>query len=328
MWRAHFEFMSQPARRKAMFATYQWVDGALKEVTAPNSDACWINLADPSTDEISKVEKITGIPREFLTDPLDKDERPRLEIEDEFTLLIVHVPYHAPHDNQIPFQTLPLGIVLTSNSVVTICNRQTPVTSTFLTQIRRVCPPGDLFRFTFQILWHSAILYLRYLRDIRQRAEVIEQDLHESISNTALMRLLNIEKSLVYFTTSLKANDIMIGRLEHTRQLDIPDKDLDVLEDVAVEYRQALEMATIHSNILTGTLDTFASIISNNLNNVMKFLTSITLVLMLPTLVASVYGMNVALPLASHPHAFTILMILSVLLSLIVVAILAKRRFF
>jgi len=202
------------------------------------------------------------------------------------------------------------------------------VTSTFLDQIRRVCPPEDQFRFTFQLLWHSAILYLRYLRDIRQRADMVEQDLHESISNEALMRLLNIEKSLVYFTTSLKANDILIGRLEHTRQIDIPEKDLDVLEDVAVEYRQALEMATIHSNILTGTLETFASIISNNLNNVMKYLTSITIVLMLPTLVASIYGMNVRLPMEEYEHAFAILMGVSVLISLIVVIFLARRRFF
>jgi len=240
----------------------------------------------------------------------------------------VHVPYHEPHENLIPFHTLPLGIVLTETNVITICNRQTPVTSTFLDQIRRVCPPEDQFRFAFQILWHSAILYLRYLRDIRQRADMVEQDLHESISNEALMRLLNIEKSLVYFTTSLKANDILIGRLEHTRQLEIPDKDLDVLEDVAVEYRQALEMATIHSNILTGTLDTFASIISNNLNNVMKYLTSITIVLMLPTLVASIYGMNVQLPMQQYPHAFAILMGVSILISLVVVIVLARRRFF
>jgi len=157
---------------------------------------------------------------------------------------------------------------------------------------------------------------------------MVEQDLHESISNEALMRLLNIEKSLVYFTTSLKANDILIGRLEHTRQLDIPDKDLDILEDVAVEYRQALEMATIHSNILTGTLDTFASIISNNLNNVMKYLTSITLVLMLPTLVASIYGMNIELPLQHSPYAFIMLMGFSIVISIAVALVMVRRRFF
>ncbi|HRR32534.1 MAG TPA: magnesium transporter CorA family protein [Kiritimatiellia bacterium] len=310
-----------------MFTIYRWEGGALKEVPELTG-ACWINLADPSTEEIARAQELTRVPREFLTDPLDKDERPRLEIDEGVTLLIVHVPYHEPHENLIPFHTLPLGIVLTDSHVITICNRQTPVTSTFLDQIRRVCPPEDQFRFTFQILWHSAILYLRYLRDVRQRADMVEQDLHESISNEALMRLLNIEKSLVYFTTSLKANDILIGRLEHTRQLDIPDKDLDILEDVAVEYRQALEMATIHSNILTGTLDTFASIISNNLNNVMKYLTSITIVLMLPTLVASIYGMNIELPLQHSPYAFVMLMGLSILISILAALVLVRRRYF
>ena len=310
-----------------MFTIYRWEGGALKEVPELTG-ACWINLADPSTEEIARAQELTRVPREFLTDPLDKDERPRLEIDEGVTLLIVHVPYHEPHENLIPFHTLPLGIVLTDSHVITICNRQTPVTSTFLDQIRRVCPPEDQFRFTFQILWHSAILYLRYLRDVRQRADMVEQDLHESISNEALMRLLNIEKSLVYFTTSLKANDILIGRLEHTRQLDIPDKDLDILADVAVEYRQALEMATIHSNILTGTLDTFASIISNNLNNVMKYLTSITIVLMLPTLVASIYGMNIELPLQHSPYAFVMLMGLSILISILAALVLVRRRYF
>ena len=310
-----------------MFTIYRWEGGGLKEVPELTG-ACWLNLADPSTEEIARVQSQTRVPREFLTDPLDKDERPRLEIDEGVTLLIVHVPCHEPHENLIPFHTLPLGIVLTETHVITICNRQTPVTSTFLDQIRRVCPPEDKFRFAFQLLWHSAILYLRYLRDIRQRADMVEQDLHESISNEALMRLLNIEKSLVYFTTSLKANDILIGRLEHTRQIDVPDKDLDILEDVSVEYRQALEMATIHNNILTGTLDMFASIISNNLNNVMKVLTSITIVLMLPTLVASIYGMNVPLPLQEHQHAFAILMVLSTLLSFAVAFVFMRRRFF
>ena len=310
-----------------MVKLFHWENGGLKKVE-DLTGSCWINLADPSTEEIQRVENMTGIPHEFITDPLDKDERPRLEIDGDITQLIIHVPYHeSGSENPIPFHTLPLGIVLTRSNVVTICNRQTSVTSTFLDQIRRVCPPEDQFRFAFQILWHSAILYLRYLRDIRQRADMVEQDLHESISNEALMRLLNIEKSLVYFTTSLKANDILIGRLEHTRQLDIPDKDLDVLEDVAVEYRQALEMATIHSNILTGTLDTFASIISNNLNNVMKYLTSITVVLMLPTLVTSIYGMNIRLPLEENPHAFPILMSLSLLMAIFVIIVLSRKKF-
>ncbi len=311
-----------------MLSIYIWEGTGLKEVAEPQGPA-WINLADPSTEEISRVHELTGIPREFLTDPLDKDERPRLEIEDnDITVLIFRVPFHEPSENDIPFVTIPLGIVLTPTMVVTICSRGTSVTSTFLDQIRRVCPPADRFRFTFQLLWHAAILYLRYLRDIRQRTDMVEQDLKQELSNAALIKMLNLQKSLVYFATSLKANEIVLGRMERYRQLNIPEKDLDVLEDVAVEFRQALEMATIHSNILTGTLDAFASVISNNLNNVMKFLTSVTIVLMVPTLVASIYGMNIALPFARHPQAFAITSVLSILLSIITIIFFTRRRLF
>lgn len=311
-----------------MLAIYQWINGSLREVVTPDGP-CWINLSDPSTEEILRVQTLTGVSREFITDPLDKDERPRMEIDDDGTLLIVvHVPYHEPNENLHPFNTLPLGVVHSANAVVTVCGRTTPIAASFLDQIRRVCPPEHKFRFTFHLLWHAAILYLRYLRDIRQRADMVEQELHESISNQALAGLLNIEKSLVYFTTSLKANDILLGRLEHTRQVNIPEEDLDVLEDVQIEYRQALEMAIIHSNILTGTLDAFASIISNNLNNVMKFLTSVTIVLMVPSLIGTIYGMNVALPLMDWPHAFAVIMGVSVILSLVTIFFFLRRKYF
>lgn len=310
-----------------MISIHHWQGGALKEV--PDIDgACWINLAEPSTEELSRIEGLTGIPREFLTDPLDKDERPRLEIEDDILQLIIQAPYHNPkQENPIPFITIPLGIILTQSAVVTVCSRQTSVTGTFLDQIRRVCSPADQFRFVFQLLWHCAILYLRYLRDIRQRTDMVEQDLHESISNEALLRLMNIQKSLVYFTTSLKANDILLARLERMRQIEISEDNRDLLEDVEVEYHQALEMATIHNNILTGTLDAFASIISNNLNNVMKYLTSITIILMIPTLITGIYGMNVDLPLMHHSHIFAILTAASIIISFAMAFIFSRKKF-
>lgn len=310
-----------------MVSIYHWENGALREVDKLVG-SCWINLSDPSTQEIQRIHELSGAPSEFITDPLDKDERPRIETDDGITQFIVHVPCYDPSENVTPFHTLPMGIVLTKNHVLTICNRQTPVTSTFLDQIRRVCSPEHQFRFVFQILWHSAVLYLRYLRDLRQRADIVEQDLHESVSNEALMRLMNIEKSLVYFTTSLKANNILIQRLEHSRQLAIPENDLDVLEDVQVEYEQALEMATIHSNILSGTLDTFASIVSNNLNKMMKRMNSITVIIMVPTLVASIYGMNIELPFQHEKYIFSILMLLSLMLAGGTVYLLARKRFF
>lgn len=312
-----------------MLSIYQWQNGSLREVVTPDGP-CWINLADPSTEEILRVQTLTGVSREFLSAPLDRDERPRLDVDDDGTVLIVvHIPYHEPDENLHPFNTLPLGVVHTSNAVITVCNRSTPIAASFLDQIRRVCPPEQKFRFTFHLLWHAAILYLRYLRDIRQRADMVEQDLHESISNEGLMRLLNIEKSLVYFTTSLKADDILLGRIRTTRQLDIDEDDMDVLEDVRIEYQQALEMATIHNNILTGTLDAFASIISNNLNNVMKFLTSMTIVLTVPMLIASIFGMNTWLPFANGGGmGFVIILGIAFCLMLLTVIFFARRRFF
>ncbi len=312
-----------------MLSIYQWVNGSLREVTTPDG-SCWINLADPTTEEILRVQTLTGVSREFISDPLDRDERPRLEVDDDGTVLIVvHVPYHEPDENLHPFNTLPLGVVHTANAVITVCNRSTPIAASFLDQIRRVCPPEQKFRFTFHLLWHAAILYLRYLRDIRQRADMVEQELHESISNESLMRLLNIEKSLVYFTTSLKADDILLSRIRTTRQLAIDEDDLDVLEDVRIEYQQALEMASIHSNILTGTLDAFASIISNNLNNVMKFLTSMTIVLTVPMLIASVFGMNTWLPFHDKgPLGFILITGISALLIATTVIFFWRKRFF
>lgn len=312
-----------------MLSIYQWVEGSLREVGMP-SGPCWINMADPSTEEILKVQTLTSISREFLTDPLDRDERPRLDVDDDGTVLfIVHVPYHEPNENLHPFNTLPLGVVHKGDAVITICTRPTPIAASFLDQIRRVCPPEQKFRFTFHLLWHAAILYLRYIRDIRHRADMVEQELHESISNEGLMKLLNIEKSLVYFTTSLKADDILLGRIRTSRQLHITEDDLDVLEDVRIEYQQALEMASIHSNILTGTLDAFASIISNNLNNVMKFLTSATLVLMVPSLMGTLYGMNVkGLPFADQAWGIWAVMGFTFIITLMMIIFFKKRRFF
>ena len=315
-----------------MMTVYQWENGGLKE-TADVSSSCWINLAEPTTAELERVLAHAKVPRDFLTDPLDKDERPRLDSEDGATLLIIHVPYQIQilDDDALPYQTIPLGIVLFGQSVITICGAQTPVTTAFLEQIRRVCPPKEQFRFAFRLLWHSAVLFLRYLHDIHLRTEAIEQDLHQSISNVALLRLLTIEKSLVYFTTSLKADNILIDRVGKARLLTISEDDRDVLDDAAVEYLQALETATIHSNILNGTLDTFASLINNNLNNVMKYLTVFTIILAVPTLIASVYGMNIGLPMQTYPHAFAVLVAISASLAVIIVCVLfylSKKRIF
>jgi len=317
-----------------MMTIYRWENGGLRE-SSEFASSCWINLVDPSTTELEAVLTHSQVPRDFLTDPLDTGERPRFDNEDGATLLIVHVPMPIPPEDDeesvSPYRTVPLGIILCGASVITVCSAATPVTTAFLDQIRRVCPPSDSWRFAFRLLWHAGVLFLRYINDIHGRTDALEDELHESISNEALLKLYQVEKTLVYFTTSLKADTIALARANTARQIQLSDDDRDYLEDAMVEYQQALETATIHANILNGTLDTFASLINNNLNNVMKYLTAATIFLAVPTLVASIYGMNISLPFQSSVHAFSIVTGVSCLLAIAIGAVFVvlshKRKF-
>jgi len=318
-----------------MMTIYRWESGGLRE-TPEFSDSCWINLIEPSTTELEAVLSHTSVPRDFLTDPLDTGERPRFDYEDDVSLLIVHVPRPVPPEDEAeavsPYCTVPLGIILCPRSVITVCSAPTPVTSAFLDQIRRVCPPSETYRFAFRLLWHAGVLFLRYINDVHSRTTLLEDELHESISNDVLLKLFQIEKTLVYFTTSLKADTIALARANTARQLSLSEDDRDSLEDAMVEYQQALETATIHANILNGTLDTFASLINNNLNQVMKYLTVATIFLAVPTLVASIYGMNLTtLPFMNSAHSFAIVMGFSTLLAImlgVVFFVLARKRKF
>ena len=315
-----------------MMTIYRWENGGLRE-TPEFASSCWINLVEPSTTELEAVLSHSNVPRDFLTDPLDAGERPRFDWDDEASLLIVHVPMvdPDPDEDAVPYRTVPLGIILYKQSVITVCRARTPVTAAFLDQIRRVCPPSDIYRFAFRLLWHAGVLFLRYINEIHSRTTAIEDELHESISNEALLKLFQIEKVFVYFTTSLKADTIALARANTARQLTLSEDDRDYLEDAMVEYQQALETATIHANILNGTLDTFASLINNNLNNVMKYLTAATIMLAAPTLIASLYGMNIGLPFQNHAHAFSIVMGFSGLLAIAIGAlfvILSRKRKF
>ena len=319
-----------------MMTIYKWENGGLREAQDMDG-SCWINLVEPTTTELEKVLTCSNVPRDFLTDPLDTDERPRFDYDDGATMLIIHVPTPVEDvdaDEVVPYRTVPLGIIFFAQSVITVCSARTPVTTAFLDQIRRVCPPSDQYRFAFRLLWHGGVLFLRYLHDIHQRTNALEEELHASISNEVLLKLLSIEKSLVYFTTSLKADTIALARANTARQLTLSEDDSDQLEDAMVEYQQALETANIHANILNGTLDTFASLINNNLNNVMKYLTVVTIFLAVPTLITSAYGMNIKLPGVDgegDPSVFLTLVAISAcaagLIGLILFVLSKKRRF-
>ena len=316
-----------------MMVIYKWENGGLKECSE-FAESCWINLVEPTTTELERVRAFSNVPRDFLTDPLDADERPRFDYDDDSTMLLVHVPTPVEDDEVVPYRTVPLGIIFFGKSVITVCSAKTPVTTAFLDQIRRVCPPSDQYRFAFRLLWHGGVLFLRYLHDIHQRTNMLEDELHRTIRNEALLKLLTIEKTFVYFTTSLKADTIALARANTARQLPLSEDDRDYLEDAMVEYQQALETAQIHANILNGTLDTFASLINNNLNNVMKYLTVATIFLAVPTVIASAYGMNIKLPLVGGEGDSTVFWILvaaalsvSFLLG-VVLFVLSRKRIF
>lgn len=288
---------------------------------------CWVRVASPTAEECELLSKRLGIPLAFLTDPLDLDERARIEVDEGVTLIIVRIPYFEQDDPDIPYTTLPLGIIFTDDCILTVCAK---FVESFLDVVNGRIKNFSIEsrgRFVLEICFRTALLYLSYLKDINRRTDSIETELHKSMRNVELIKLLNLEKSLVYFTTSLRSNEFMMERLQKTG-LRMSEDDRDMLDDVIIENKQAIEMSNIYSNILSGMMDAFASVISNNLNVVMKFLTSVTIIFMIPTFVSSTYGMNVPLPFQQSGHAFLIVTGISFLLSLAGVVIFWKRRWF
>ena len=288
----------------------------LREI-AELEPSCWINITTPTPAEVEDISRRLNIPQSMLTDPLDKDERARIEIEDDTLLILLRVPYFTS-DADVPFNTAPLGIIYSGDFVITVASRHANIMNDFANGLVRNFITVNRERFIFQILNRAALLYLNYLKEINIRTENIERELQTAVSNHKLINLQLLGKSLVYFTTSLKANEIMIGRLSTIKQFKVAEDDEELFADVIVEYRQALEMATVYNNILNGTMDAFASIISNNLNVVMRTLTYISVLLMVPTLITSIYGMNVRLPFAESKYGFPIVMGGAIVVSIIV----------
>ncbi|MEI6054798.1 MAG: magnesium transporter CorA family protein [Lentisphaerota bacterium] len=297
-----------------MINIYKKADDSIQEISSIEKD-CWINAIQPNFVELNEISKSLDLPEEFLTDPLDIDERPRIEIEDEHILIILRIPHYEKDNTLNPYNTIPLGIVYTQDTIITICSVETEIISTFLDRKIKNFSLKNKEKFIFLIFLRTAILYLKYLKQINNMTNELERELQASMKNHELIKLMDLEKSLVYFSTSLRADEIMIGRLAASKKFKISADDRDLLEDVWVEYRQAIEMANVYSNILSNMLNAFSSLISNKINSVMKFLASVTIILMLPTLVASIYGMNIPLPFQESPYAFIFTMAISMFLA-------------
>ncbi len=288
----------------------------------------WINLVNPSENEIKKVCENINIQEDFIRDALDYEEKARIDQEDDdnTTLFIVDVPIIEKNEDNDIYTTMPLGmIVVRDDFFVTVSLKKNKVIEDFEKKKIRNFQTYMKTRFIFQILYLNSSYYLNYLKQINKETEIAEYILKNSMKNKELLKLLSLEKGLVYFTTSLKSNEIVMEKTMRGKIIKLYEEDEEILEDAITENRQAIEMAQIYSNILNGTMDAYASIISNNLNGVMKFLTSITIVLAVPTMISSFWGMNVGLPFQNSSFGFVVMILISVVLTLLVTWWLKKK---
>lgn len=305
-------------------------DGKLVELKAVEK-GCWVNIYPPFTTEaLEEIAKEYQIPYDFLVDSLDRDEMSRFDSEDGVDLIVLNTPIYNDDiiEDESLFLTIPIGIISKENFIITISPFKNRVIDHFLENRTRSFNPADQKHFVLDIFDRNVHFFLYYLREINRQRNVFEKEIYRSSRNRDLKKVLNLQKSLVYFVTNLRTNSLVMIKIKRVDFLKISqDEDkTDFLDDIIVDNAQASEMSDIYSNIINGTMEAFASIISNNLNIVMQRLTAVTIVLMVPTLVASFYGMNISLPLEKDPHAFFKLMLFSVILSAIVGYFFLKKR--
>jgi len=299
------------------------------EIDKPEN-GIWVNLVPPlKEEEFNELSTVLEIPIEFLRDSLDIDERPRYEIEDNVRFVVIKTPTenNSFNDSDAYYITIPICIILTHNHIVTVNSFDNGAIKKFLNTFEKR-HPDKRSMMVLKVFEKVVQNFMEHLKEINHKRNLYEQKLYDSNRNEELLNLMRIQKSLVYFVTALRSNELLMIKMERTNFLGLTEEEREFLNDLIVDTSQALEMANIYTNILSSTLDAFASIISNNLNNVMKRLTSITIVLMLPTLITSIYGMNVDIPYQHTTHAFYIPVILSLAVSIILAWYFMKKKLF
>jgi magnesium transporter len=282
-----------------MINYYKTIDGKVT-LCEQCSDGCWVNVVSPTQDEIISLTEMFQLDPSYISASLDEEESSRIEKEGQDTLIILDTPMIQRRDQSVTYYTIPIGIIRTKENVITISTTENPLMEDFACGKVRDCNTEFKAKFILQLILKTATRYLLYLKQIDKISNFIEHQLRKSMKNKELIQLLELQKSLVYFNTSLAANEITIKKLAKGRYIKLFEEDEDLLQDVLIEVNQAQDMASIHLNILSNTMDAFASVISNNLNIVMKVLAAITIVISIPTIISSFYGMNVTgIPMAS-----------------------------
>ena len=302
-------------------------DKSIKKAKKITADS-WIELSSPTNEEIEKVVAKTKVEKDLILKMLDDEELPRVEQEDHATLVVIDTPFLEEDEKRHNYKTYPLGIIITDNNyVITVSPKKTSILSDFKKNKIKDFRTAKKVRFLIQILSKTSNLYLRALKQVNSDIEKKEREIEKSTENKDLIDLLEIEKTLVYFITSLKANDLVLEKLSKGTIFPLYENDLDLLEDAIIENKQAIEMSGIYRDILSSITDTYATIVSNNLNYIMKFLAGATIVLEVPTMISSFLGMNVPLGrIAEHPYACFWIIIASVVLSLLIAWILKRKN--
>lgn len=314
-----------------MVKIYYRENDKIVELDQPSKD-CWINITPPfNMEKLEELSRKLDIPFSFIVDCIDLYERSRYEKEDDNKLIVINTPIineGLDIEDDATYITVPVGIILKPDLILTISSLSNPMIEWFEKNPVKNLRPDDREMFILKIFERNVAYYLHYLRETNKRISLIEKELDQSSRNLELKKLLNLQKSLVYFVNDLRANEMVFLKIQRTDFLSLYDNEpaKDFLQDIMIDNSQAMEMANVYSNILASTMEAFANIISNNLNQVMRRLTSITLVLMFPTLVASIYGMNVHLPFQENKYAFFYTISIAFMVAILMAYYLAKKK--
>ena len=311
-----------------MIAMYKTDDRIIREIEAYEPGA-WINLTAPTLEECADISEQFGMDIADVRAALDDEESSRISIEDTYTLVLVDIPSAEVRNNRHSYTTIPLGILMTEEVVITVCAEETAVLRTFVEQRVREFSTKKQMRFTYQILYKACMVYQSLLRSIDHKRTEIEERIDQNTEDVDLIDLHELESNLVYFATSLRANGVVLDRLSRYGNLRKYNEDLELLEDVVIENKQAIEMTQIYRDIIKGTRELMSTVINNRLNNAMKYLAAITIVMSIPTIISGLWGMNVSgkwMPLSNTPFGFGILCMVTLAICIVAMIILKRRK--
>ena len=308
-----------------MLSIYRTEDSRISPVEKVEK-GCWIKLTDPSDLECNEVSKGYNFDITDVRAALDVEETSRISVEDDYTLILVDIPSAEVRNNRRGYTTIPLGILVNEDVIVTVCSEESTALTSFVEQRVRNFSTKKQMRFTYQILYNVCMRYQALLRNIDKKRTELEERINEGMSDSDLIDLHELESNLVYFATSLRANGAVLDRLTRYGNLRRYEEDVELLEDVVIENKQAIEMTSIYRDIMTGTRELMSSVISNRLNNVMKYLAAITIVMSIPTIIGGLFGMNVPVPLTSEPFAFVAICVGTLVISVVTMIVLKKRK--